>query len=97
MLCSKQARIEPEKALAQLRRPIPASVPRHHVDIALVVHRRRLTLLNALLSTKLGRPLSPTEEAAVSLAIHEATGQADGATTLVDPTLPQVWAVLRDP
>ncbi len=61
------------------------------------IHRRRLTLLNALLSTKLGRPLSPTEEAAVSLAIHEATGQADGSTTLVDPTLPQVWAVLRDP
>jgi len=61
------------------------------------IHRRRLTLLNALLSTKLGRPLTPTEEAAVSLAIHEATGQAGAASTLVDPTLPQVWAVLRDP
>ncbi|WP_194909734.1 type VI secretion protein [Catenulispora rubra] len=61
------------------------------------IHRRRLTLLNALLSTKLGRPLTPTEEAAISLAIHEATGQADGATTLIDPTLPLVWAVLRDP
>ena len=61
------------------------------------IHRRRLTLLNALLSTKLGRPLSPTEEAAVSLAIHEATGQTGGATALMDPTLPQVWAVLRDP
>jgi type IV secretory pathway VirB4 component len=61
------------------------------------IHRRRLTLLNALLSTKLGRPLTPTEEAAVSLAIHEVTGQAGGSTTLVDPTLPQVWAVLRDP
>ena len=61
------------------------------------IHRRRLTLLNALLSTKLGRPLTPTEEAAISLAIHEATGQANGVTTLLDPTLPQVWAVLRDP
>lgn len=61
------------------------------------IHRRRLTLLNALLATKLGRPLSPTEEAAISLAIHEATGHATAATTLTDPTLPQVWAVLRDP
>jgi len=61
------------------------------------IHRRRLTLLNALLATKLDRPLSPTEEAAVSLAIHEVTGQADAASTLVDPTLPQVWAALRDP
>jgi type IV secretory pathway VirB4 component len=61
------------------------------------IHRRRLTLLGALLATKLGRPLSPTEEAAISLAIHETTGQAGGASTLVDPTLPQVWAALRDP
>jgi type IV secretory pathway VirB4 component len=61
------------------------------------IHRRRLTLLGALLATKLGRPLTPTEEAAISLAIHEVTGQADGATHLVDPTLPQVWAALRDP
>ena len=61
------------------------------------IHRRRLTLLNALLGTKLGRPLTPTEEAAVSLAIHEATGKAGGASRLSDPTLPQVWAVLRDP
>jgi type IV secretory pathway VirB4 component len=61
------------------------------------IHRRRLTLLGALLATKLGRPLSPTEEAAISLAIHEATGQASGATYLFDPTLPQVWGYLRDP
>jgi hypothetical protein len=61
------------------------------------IHRRRLTLLGALLATKLGRPLTPTEEAAISLAIHEVTRQADGATHLADPTLPQVWAALRDP
>lgn len=61
------------------------------------IHRRRLTLLGALLATKLGRPLSPTEEAAVSLAIHETTGQASGTSVLVDPTIPQVWSVLRDP
>jgi type IV secretory pathway VirB4 component len=61
------------------------------------IHRRRLTLLGALLATKLGRPLSPTEEAAVSLAIHEATGRAYAATSLEDPTLPRVWTALRDP
>ena len=61
------------------------------------IHRRRLTLLTALLATKLGRALTPTEEAAISLAIGEVTGQAAGASVLVDPTLPQVWAVLRDP
>ncbi|MBS2965942.1 type VI secretion protein [Actinocrinis puniceicyclus] len=61
------------------------------------IHRRRLTLLGALLATKLGRPLTPTEEAAISLAIHETSGQAGAASTLVDPTLPQVWAALRDP
>jgi len=61
------------------------------------IHRRRLTLLNALLGTKLGRPLTPSEEAAISQAIHETTGQAAGVSSLIDPTLPQVWAVLRDP
>ena len=61
------------------------------------IHRRRLTLLNALLGTKLGRPLTPTEEAAISQAIHETTGQTARVSALVDPTLPQVWAVLRDP
>jgi hypothetical protein len=73
------------------------SDPTELAERAAEIHRRRLTLLGALLSTKLGRPLCPTEEAAVSLAIHEATGQSGAATTLVDPTLPQVWAALRDP
>lgn len=80
--------------------PLGEDLPRDPVELderLAEIHRRRLTLLGALLSTKLGRPLSPTEEAAVSLAIHEATGQAGGATALVDPTLPHVWAALRDP
>ena len=39
------------------------------------IHRRRLTLLSSLLVMRLGRNLSPTEEAALSLAIHHASGQ----------------------
>ncbi|WP_199034681.1 VirB4 family type IV secretion system protein [Glycomyces salinus] len=61
------------------------------------IHRRRVTLLASLLEVRLGRPLDPTEETAVSLAIRHASGEADAATTLVDPTIPQVWALLRDP
>jgi hypothetical protein len=61
------------------------------------IHRRRITLLSSLLVMRLGRDLSPTEEAAVSLAIKHASGQATGATRLEDPTIPQVWALLRDP
>lgn len=74
------------------------------------IHRRRLVLLSALVAMRLGRPLSPTEEAALSLAIYKASGPSgvhgpeDGV--LVDcageqnrpaPTIPQVWALLRDP
>ncbi|WP_019632523.1 VirB4 family type IV secretion system protein [Actinomadura atramentaria] len=61
------------------------------------IHRRRITLLSSLITMRLGRDLTPSEEAAVSLAIQHASGQADGATTLVDPTIPQVWELLRDP
>jgi type IV secretory pathway VirB4 component len=61
------------------------------------VHRRRITLLSSLLVMRLGRNLTPTEEAALSLAIQHASGQATGASDLVDPTIPQVWALLRDP
>lgn len=61
------------------------------------IHRRRITLLSSLLVMRLGRDLAPTEEAALSLAIQHASGQATGATTLADPTIPQVWALLRDP
>lgn len=61
------------------------------------IHRRRLMLLDALLSTKLGRPLTPTEEAVISQAIDETTGRSTGMRSLTDPTLPQVWSFLRDP
>ncbi len=58
---------------------------------------------------RLGRPLTPTEEAAVSLAIEEVSGsrrrgpegdgagQARGGARQASPTIPDVWAVLRDP
>lgn len=61
------------------------------------IHRRRLTLLASLLEVRLGRRLEPTEEVAVSLAIRHASGEHTGNSTLVDPTIPQVWALLRDP
>lgn len=73
------------------------------------IHRRRLVLLCSLAAMRLGRALSPTEEAAVSLAIHEASGQPEGwpgtdgagrvrgGARLVSPAIGQVWALLRDP
>jgi hypothetical protein len=74
------------------------------------IHRRRLVLVSSLAATRLGRGLSPTEETAVSLAIGEASGQrgggwpgGDGAgqvsrgAHLPGPTIPLVWALLRDP
>ena len=75
------------------------------------IHRRRLVLLCSLAAMRLGRALTPTEESAVSLAIHEASGgltslpegegtgrvPLGGARRLASPTIPQVWAVLRDP
>ena len=61
------------------------------------IHRRRLTLLSSLVMMRLGRALDPTEEAALSLAIRHASGEADAATTLTDPTIPAVWRLLRDP
>ena len=61
------------------------------------VHRRRVTLLSTLLVMRLERALTPTEEAAISLAIRHASGQAAGASVLKDPTIPEVWSLLRDP
>ncbi len=73
------------------------------------IHRRRLTLLSSLLVMRLGRRLSPTEEAALSLAIHQASGHDGGgpeqaagraergASVPASPTIPQVWDLLRDP
>jgi type IV secretory pathway VirB4 component len=73
------------------------------------IHRRRVVLLSSLVAMRLGRALTPTEESAVSLAIAEASGGltslpgGDGAGLVLggarraSPTIPQVWAVLRDP
>ncbi|WP_306211045.1 VirB4 family type IV secretion system protein [Actinoplanes sp. RD1] len=61
------------------------------------IQRRRITLLGSLITMRLGRELTPTEEAALSLAIQHASGQATANSRLVDPTIPQVWALLRDP
>ena len=72
------------------------------------IHRRRLVLLCSLAAMRLGRPLSPTEEAAVSLAIYEASGRLPGpegngagrvrgGARAASPTIPLVWAALRDP
>jgi hypothetical protein len=73
------------------------------------IHRRRLVLVCSLAAMRLGRPLTPTEESAVSLAIAQAsgvpTGAAEGAgagqafwgARQASPTIPQVWAALRDP
>lgn len=80
--------------------PLGSNLPtdRHRLRDRLdEIHRRRITLLGSLLVMRLGRELTPTEEAALSLAIRHACGQATAATTLTDPTIPQVWALLRDP
>ncbi|MFG1928929.1 type VI secretion protein [Cryptosporangium sp. NPDC048952] len=63
------------------------------------IHRRRITLLGSLLEMRLGRVLTPTEEAALSLAIHHGSQlrRTPGSATVADPTIPQVWALLRDP
>jgi hypothetical protein len=61
------------------------------------IHRRRVTLLDSLLTMQIGRGLSPLEKAALGLAIRRCSGELDGATTLVDPTIPEVWQVIADP
>jgi hypothetical protein len=61
------------------------------------IHRRRLTLLQALLELHLQRPVGPIEQEALDVAVREVTGELRGQSTLATPTLPQVHAVLRDP
>ncbi len=73
------------------------------------IHRRRLILLSSLLVMRLGRALTPTEEAALSMAVDEASGRhggrpggsgagrTRGGARAASPTIPQVWALLRDP
>jgi hypothetical protein len=92
--------------------PLGQSLPTEAAALAerlAEIHRRRLVLLCSLAAMRLGRPLSPTEESAVSLAIIEASGrtarrpEGDGAGLLrggalgASPTIPAVWAILRDP
>lgn len=80
--------------------PLGASLPadpvaaRERLD---EIHRRRVTLLDTLLTMQVGRTLSPFEKAALSYAIRRATGQDRAATRLVDPTIPQVWQILANP
>ena len=54
------------------------------------VHRRRISLLGSLLVMRLARDLTPTEEAALSLAILHASGGARAARGLSDGAMPQV-------
>lgn len=61
------------------------------------IHRRRLTLLKALLELQLKRPLQPQEEEALDVAVREVTGELYGQSRLAVPTLPLVYNKLRDP
>ncbi|WP_344607075.1 type VI secretion protein [Sporichthya brevicatena] len=74
--------------------PADAALARERLD---EIHRRRVTLLDALLTMQLGRRLLPLERAALSYAIRRVTGQAGAATVLADPTVPEVWRVLAEP
>lgn len=58
------------------------------------IHRRRLTLLVALISVRLGRRLAPLEESALSCAITANVGR-DGASG--SPTIAAVHHTLRNP
>jgi type IV secretory pathway VirB4 component len=61
------------------------------------IHRRRLSLLKALLELQLRRTLLAEEEEAVSAAIRQVTGELAGNAKLAPPTLPAVHAALMDP
>ncbi|NEB62645.1 type VI secretion protein [Streptomyces sp. SID8111] len=61
------------------------------------IHRRRLTLLKALLELQLKRNLRPQEEECLDVAVREVTGELHGQSRLSVPTLPLVYAKLKDP
>jgi hypothetical protein len=67
------------------------------------IHRRRMTLMSALLELQLKRRPRQDELAALALAIRQATGELDHTTNatshsrLRNPTIPMVFAALRDP
>ena len=72
-----RARLNPLDA-GPLGENLPADSDSLHERLA-EIHRRRLTLLSSLLVMRLGRNLSPTEEAALSLAIHQRPGRLPAA------------------
>ncbi|MFI8854798.1 type VI secretion protein [Streptomyces sp. NPDC053499] len=61
------------------------------------IHRRRLTLLQALLELQLRRNLAPQEEECLDVAVREVTGELYGQERLRIPTLPLVYEKLKDP
>ena len=80
--------------------PLGDSIPTDSaaaMDRLAEIHRRRLTLLAALIETRLRRVITPTEENALSEVIRSASGESTGASTLTNPTIPEIWALLRDP
>jgi hypothetical protein len=89
------ARLNPLDA-GPLGRNLPAD-PAAAAERLDEIHRRRVTLLDTLVTIQVGRTLLPLERAALSFAIRRCTGQDRGATTLVDPTIPQVLDVLSHP
>lgn len=92
--------------------PLGDNLPSNPAELAerlAEIHRRRLVLLSSLAAMRLGRPLTPTEETALSMAIHQASGRSArgpegegagrgrGGAHPAGPVIPDVWAVLRDP
>ena len=67
------------------------------IDRLAEIHRRRLTLLAAIIETRLRRVLTPTEENALSEAVLKAAGDYTGQSRLTSPTIPEIWTLLRDP
>ncbi|HEX3829083.1 MAG TPA: type VI secretion protein [Sporichthyaceae bacterium] len=80
--------------------PLGANLPADHEAARQrleEIHRRRVTLIDTLLTMQAGRPLTPFEKASISYALRRCSGQFSGASTLVDPTIPQVWRILANP
>ncbi|MFE5847480.1 type VI secretion protein [Streptomyces niveus] len=61
------------------------------------IHRRRLTLLQALLELQLRRGLRPEETEFLDVAVREVTGELHSEYRLRMPTLPLVYDKLKDP
>jgi len=61
------------------------------------IHRRRLTLLAALIGVRLMRRLTPLEESALSVAIRANTGPDADSAAARPPTIGQVHHSLRTP